>query len=554
MALERSPGGRAWNEGSARDGDWPTLGEVLANLDGEVLKVARAPAGGGVCVSDVVILERTDPGVAHRGAIVLGVGLSPADGDAMALVDRAARWGAAAIVFRADGALPERIMDIADSLDVAVLTTPVEMTWGTLYSLLRTATVSTVSPGDGEPASAPVGDLFALADAIAAAVGGPVTIEDPWWRVLAYANLHHEIDDARRQTILGRTPPVAWQRRLDEAGVSRALRSGPGVVRFGGEPGGALALRLAAPVWAAGELLGSIWVAQADVPLGDAAEQELARAAEVAAIHLIAHRASDHVRRRARSAFVSEVLEGRVPPASAGPPMRADRGFTALAFARAPSGAQPPKNIHPDRILSIISLYCEDLDREALCALIDDGFWALVPTPRTHARERTLEVARKIVTSVERAFRVELTAAIGSSVSSLSEVPQSRRSAEWALRILARRAGAEVVVHIDEVQAHTVLLELLELAADRPSLIQGKVQAIVAHDREHGTSYTETLRAYLDASRDVLAAATCLGIHPNTLRYRVRRVAEVFGMDLADPDERLVAELQLRLDVHAHGA
>ncbi|MDR3036581.1 MAG: helix-turn-helix domain-containing protein, partial [Kitasatospora sp.] len=38
-----------------------------------------------------------------------------------------------------------------------------------------------------------------------------------------------------------------------------------------------------------------------------------------------------------------------------------------------------------------------------------------------------------------------------------------------------------------------------------------------------------------------------LHIHPNTLRYRVRRAEQLTGLDLAQPQQRLLAMLQLRL-------
>ena len=37
-----------------------------------------------------------------------------------------------------------------------------------------------------------------------------------------------------------------------------------------------------------------------------------------------------------------------------------------------------------------------------------------------------------------------------------------------------------------------------------------------------------------------------LNVHENTARYRVRRLGELFGLDLADDDETLVAWLQVR--------
>ena len=46
-------------------------------------------------------------------------------------------------------------------------------------------------------------------------------------------------------------------------------------------------------------------------------------------------------------------------------------------------------------------------------------------------------------------------------------------------------------------------------------------------------------------------AAEALLLHPNTLRYRLRRMQELTGLDLKDPTDRLVAELQLHILEHA---
>jgi DNA-binding PucR family transcriptional regulator len=59
--------------------------------------------------------------------------------------------------------------------------------------------------------------------------------------------------------------------------------------------------------------------------------------------------------------------------------------------------------------------------------------------------------------------------------------------------------------------------------------------------------YLETLREYLAAFGDVPLAAERLQVHPNTFRYRLRRLVEMFDVDLEDPDTRLLLHLQLRL-------
>ncbi|PJE94691.1 hypothetical protein CUT44_30230 [Streptomyces carminius] len=73
------------------------------------------------------------------------------------------------------------------------------------------------------------------------------------------------------------------------------------------------------------------------------------------------------------------------------------------------------------------------------------------------------------------------------------------------------------------------------------------VARLTALDDGNGGTMVATLRAYLDHFGDVSAASRALGVHPNSLRYRLRRITEVSGLDLADPDARLLAHLQLRL-------
>lgn len=92
-----------------------------------------------------------------------------------------------------------------------------------------------------------------------------------------------------------------------------------------------------------------------------------------------------------------------------------------------------------------------------------------------------------------------------------------------------------------------VLLRLRDLTASRPELCAGRLQPLVDSDRERGTSYISTLRAFLDGFGDVRAASEVVLVHPNTFRYRLRRLSELAGLDLDDPVERLVAHLQLHL-------
>ncbi|MGV0803212.1 PucR family transcriptional regulator, partial [Mycolicibacterium elephantis] len=62
-------------------------------------------------------------------------------------------------------------------------------------------------------------DLFALADSLAEATGGAVTIEDQLARVLAYSRNQHNADPARVATIMDRQAPESLSEFFKARGV-----------------------------------------------------------------------------------------------------------------------------------------------------------------------------------------------------------------------------------------------------------------------------------------------------------------------------------------------
>jgi DNA-binding PucR family transcriptional regulator len=114
------------------------------------------------------------------------------------------------------------------------------------------------------------------------------------------------------------------------------------------------------------------------------------------------------------------------------------------------------------------------------------------------------------------------------------------------LRALAseRTSG---VADFEAARTRVALVELRDFLSDRPHLRSSKLRRLADHDVQHGTNYVETLRLYLDALGDIPRAADVANVHPNTLRYRLRRLVQFGGINLDDPDERLLLSLDLRL-------
>jgi DNA-binding PucR family transcriptional regulator len=113
--------------------------------------------------------------------------------------------------------------------------------------------------------------------------------------------------------------------------------------------------------------------------------------------------------------------------------------------------------------------------------------------------------------------------------------------------VLCQGRGERRVARLADVQVEALILELRDLVAARGDQPTGSLARLIEYDRKHQSSLVETLQAWLDAFGNVTAAADALFLHPNTFRYRLRRVAEVGELNLEDPEERFVAMLQLRM-------
>src|SRR5215207_2123070 len=113
-----------------------------------------------------------------------------------------------------------------------------------------------------------------------------------------------------------------------------------------------------------------------------------------------------------------------------------------------------------------------------------------------------------------------------------------------------RRAASALAVSRDGLVVADEHLATLLLAAD-PVLGAELAAARLAPLEELGETQRDrleaTLRAWLDRPGQVQAMAAALDVHPQTVRYRMGRLRELFGERLEDPDARFELALALRV-------
>ncbi|MFH9424030.1 PucR family transcriptional regulator [Streptomyces sp. NPDC017529] len=512
-----------------------TLGDLIDAVGSPALRLHTAPAGPATPVTEVLLYDAHAPLPDAPGALLLAVGVRAAA--AGPLVRAAAEAGMAGVVVRGgDGPVGE-----AEAHGMALLAVGEDTAWHHVHLMLASAI------GAGCAHDAGLGDLFALADAIAAAAGGATSVEDPRQRILAYSTVPGQpVDEDRRQGILGLQVPGS----VDNSEQVRLVVAADGPVRLPPLTGGGLP-RLAVAVRAGGETLGSVWVVDGGTLAPDA-EETVAQGASTAALLLLRARAARELARHQNTDLVRRLLDGSADALAAAHRLGWD-AVRVAAFVLDSAASVPDAERTSLRLLDVVRLQCEVRYGRHACVLLDGVVYALLPAPGGHGgrgqgerrapHQRHRQLAEDIVRRAERSLRVPVRAALGAVAPDLGGVADSRADADAVLRLLH---DALPVATVDELRPRVTLLRLAEVMRDRRELREGAWRRVVAADAEHGTDYARTLVSWFDAGCDVAGAAKLLSVHPNTCRYRLKQVGLQLGIDLGDPDERLVLWLQLK--------
>lgn len=127
-------------------------------------------------------------------------------------------------------------------------------------------------------------------------------------------------------------------------------------------------------------------------------------------------------------------------------------------------------------------------------------------------------------------------AGLGEPRDGSGQMIESYREAESALQVGQRLRGAED----PDDRVHTfsdlgVQRLLFALSQTNPEILRefetNAIGSAVSYDARHGTELVKTLKAYIECDGNVVEVAELLHIHKHTVRYRLRRVKELTGLD-----------------------
>ncbi|BCW42652.1 DNA-binding protein (plasmid) [Arthrobacter sp. StoSoilB3] len=480
--------------------------------------------GRDILVRDVALHE---PGIAadYQGRIVLVTSRIP---DRFALAQLLEEAGtAAALVLPPDAT---RDLSLVTNAHPALLLRSPWAGWSEVFRML-TRTVGAGSPGVG---ALQLDSLHDLAAWIAELTGASVTIEDLHSRVLAYSVVGNDVDKVRSQTILGGVVPQWRLERLMASGFLPAVwQSSDVVVR---EAEGEDPARMVVAFRANDETLGTIWAAFGTETDRGNLRSVLLEARETAPSLLLRQIHRDQHLVRMREAALADLLRGKVDPAVP---------LSMLGLE--------PQNRHAVIVVGrseqhsrSIAFHLQAAAPGSTAVDVDGNVAVIIAVPSPTAS--TDELGMSLTSHLRRVLRSEgPQLALGRIVDSPSLLAESAVEARQILRASTWNATetgavAELRVltasHVDDALS---LIRVSDALVPMYSKLADPLRILELYD----TQLLKTLQEVLRFPGSLTAAARSLGIHSNSLRYRLGRIREVSGIDLDAYDSRVRTELAL---------
>ncbi|HWT49522.1 MAG TPA: helix-turn-helix domain-containing protein [Mycobacterium sp.] len=522
------------------------LGQLLLALDATLVSLVDAPRGLDLAVGSAALIDSDDVRLglaAAAGSADVFFLLGVTDEEALRWIDNQARERVPVAIFVKEPS--NALVATAVAAGSAVVAVEPRARWERLYQLVNHVLEHHGDRGDATDDSGT--DLFGLAQSLADRIHGMVSIENAQSHVLAYSASNEEADELRRLSILGRAGPPEHLEWIGQWGIFDALRSSGEVVRVAERPELGLCPRLAIgihqppagarrpPVFA-----GTIWVQQGSQPLADDAEEMLRGAAVLAAriMFRLAARPSTHARRVLQLLGLADGELADVATIARELGLAAD-GAAALIGWDAPDTTDT--GARHARLADVLALSASAFRRDAQVASHGSRIYVLLP--QTATTRSVTSWVRGTIGALRTELGVELRAAIAAPVAGLADVAAARTEVDRVLDSAERHpVSIGQVTSLAEARTTVLLDEIVTLVGTDERLVDPRIRDLRARD----PILAETLRAYLDSFGEIGAAAQWLQVHPNTVRYRVRRIEKLLSTSLSDPEVRLLFSLGLR--------
>ena len=189
-----------------------------------------------------------------------------------------------------------------------------------------------------------------------------------------------------------------------------------------------------------------------------------------------------------------------------------------------------------------------DWNEGRLLALLPPPAASTGETEREEIEAQALVLGRRLLGATrETVPGLALTLALSRYTPEPERLGVALDEARLALSIGERLGRIGEVVTFEETGTYKLLFQIF---ADRPeeltSFYDQTIAPLVRYDEQYQTELVGTLSTYLGHDCNLAATASTLYTHRHTVRYRLDRIAELSGLDIAKTDDREKLSLGLK--------
>ncbi len=380
-----------------------------------------------------------------------------------------------------------------------------------------------------------------LARTLAELVECSVSIEDSNFHLLSYANWG-EVDEARLESILyGHTLPIHLE-EMKSAGIFDTLKRVRRPIRVSPIPHIGLRYeRVVAPIVAAGEILGYVWL----IPHGRLTDEfdivAVERAATVAAIIMMRDRAVYEAQQRLKTDFFKRIMKSNFST-------ERELKEEALSFGISLENEQQIILLQGGRGDTSLPLL-QRATQEAVSALSKSALvleWEgkIVVLLGVKDTSEGFAVAREIWEELGRRD-ASAYVAVSNACPDIRVLYKCYQEAKEALEFSIDCVGVPMPVFFDDMGSFHWLKSLPEEII-RENKYYRMVEKVAEYDSGHNTDILKTLFVYLELGGNATRASRYLIIHRNTLRQRIERASEIMGVDVNVPRHSFELHVALR--------
>jgi hypothetical protein len=198
--------------------------------------------------------------------------------------------------------------------------------------------------------------------------------------------------------------------------------------------------------------------------------------------------------------------------------------------------------------LSIVERQLERLARDAIVSGRADEVVAVVPAlaPGRNSVQRAQDLAASAIAALSTGHLRIDGVGIGNPCRSPADIARSYAEARRALVATVRMGRPGAIAVFADLGIHRLLARFPDVAELR-SFAEEVIGGLIDEDRSSGTEYLTTLSVYFEESNSPARAGKRLFVHPNTITYRIRRIEEITGLSLATHQDRLMAEVAIKI-------